>query len=85
MQFLNISSAAKVADCHRQTIGDALRSGELHGFHAAKNKHWRIDEGCLRAWLEGSECWHRVKMSEQVAESDTLAPRRTPLVTGVAA
>lgn len=62
LQFLSVTSAAEVADCHRQTIGDALRADELHGFHGGKNKHWRIDEACLRAWLEGRACSHREKL-----------------------
>jgi hypothetical protein len=64
VKFLSVTSAAGVADCHRQTIGDALRVGDLHGFHAGKNKHWRIDEACLRAWLEGVTCAHRQELAE---------------------
>jgi excisionase family DNA binding protein len=47
------NTAAAYADLHRQTIADALRSGELVGAQRTDGGHWRIHVDDLDAWLRG--------------------------------
>lgn len=46
-------SAATYADCHVQTVLEALRAGELRGSQLKKNGRWRIHRDDLDAWLRG--------------------------------
>lgn len=52
--YYTTDQAAAIAGVHRQTVGDALRSGELHGVQRKKRGNWRIPEAALRAWMNGA-------------------------------
>lgn len=56
---LNVDQAAKVAQRHRQTIADALRTGALHGSQRVRRGTWTVRRDCLEAWLEKRPCEHQ--------------------------
>ena len=53
--YYTTDQAAEIAGVHRQTVGDALRAGELHGVQRKTRGNWRISEDALRAWIDGEE------------------------------
>lgn len=67
MQFYSVPSAAIVADCHPQTVSDALRAGALHGVQRGKGGHWKVEDSCLRAWILGEKCAHKALEDEVAA------------------
>ena len=56
--LLTVTQAAVIAGCHRETIAQALRSGDLHGFQRQKNGTWKTEEECVKAWGWGRACDH---------------------------
>lgn len=61
-KYLSVIKAAEYAQCHPQTIGDALRGGTLHGVQRprtvdgrrrTKGGHWKIRTDWIDAWLRG--------------------------------
>jgi excisionase family DNA binding protein len=52
--WYNLPDAATyAAGASSDTIGDALRSGELRGYQAAAGGKWRIHRDDLDAWIRG--------------------------------
>ena len=47
------ASAAVYADASVDTIGDALRSGDLLGYQRVAGGKWRIHVTDLDAWIKG--------------------------------
>lgn len=45
--------AAAHARSNYDTVGDALRSGELRGYQAGKGGKWRIHRDDIDAWIRG--------------------------------
>lgn len=57
--YLTVKQVAEMAGRHPETVGLALRGGELHGTQRARNASWRVKESCAEAWIEGRKCEHR--------------------------
>ncbi|MBS2939595.1 helix-turn-helix domain-containing protein [Nocardioides sp. J2M5] len=55
------TTAAAVADRHRDTILKVVESGELHGIQRKPKGRWRIHRDCLEAWMFGRLCEHQDK------------------------
>lgn len=60
--YYTTDQAAGIAGVHRQTVGDALRAGELKGVQRKKRGNWRIPESELQAWMNGA-----AKIEEELA------------------
>ena len=45
----------------RYTLMPALQKGELHGAQTKKYGTWRVEEGCLEAWMLGEPCAHKAR------------------------
>jgi excisionase family DNA binding protein len=52
-RWLTPSQAAAHAVCSVDTIGDALRSGELRGYQRVGGGRWRIAVEDVDAWVRG--------------------------------
>jgi hypothetical protein len=59
MSYLSVKQVADMAGRHPETVGLALRAGELHGAQKAKNSSWRVKDTCAEAWLENRLCEHK--------------------------
>jgi hypothetical protein len=57
--YLTVAQAAALVDQHFETITQALRRGELHGFQRMKGARWLVQDDCLIAWVTGEACGHR--------------------------
>lgn len=52
-RWLSPTQAAEHTACSRETIGAALRSGELRGYQRTAGGRWRIAIEDLDAWVRG--------------------------------
>lgn len=59
--YLRVTEAAVVANCHRETIAEALRGKELHGAQPRKGATWKVRQDCLEAWVEKRPCPHKAE------------------------
>ncbi|MFF2388964.1 helix-turn-helix domain-containing protein [Agromyces sp. NPDC058104] len=67
--YLSTTQAAEASQRHRETVADALRSGELHGFQRSAGSNWRIDPDCLKAWVEKRACKHGFPQPKSVTKA----------------
>lgn len=56
--YLTVKQVAEMAQRHPETVGLALRAGELHGTQPKRNASWRVNEKCAAAWIESRACEH---------------------------
>ena len=56
---LTVKEAAVASRKHPVTIGNLLRSGELHGTQRKRGGNWTVKESCLEAYLDGEPCEHQ--------------------------
>ncbi len=69
--YLTVKQVAELAGRHPETVGLALRAGELHGSQRARNASWRVKETCAEAWIEGRACEHRAAKVTPIRRSRT--------------
>lgn len=51
--WFTTNQAAEYTGRHRQTVANALRTGELEGNQRHVGSHWRIHRDALDAWMRG--------------------------------
>lgn len=51
-EYLTITEAAEIVGVHRNTIGNALRSGKLKGYKLNNEGKWRIKRTDFEAYLK---------------------------------
>lgn len=52
-EWFSVLEAAHYAECHRQTIANALRDRELQGVQRLKGGRWKTKLAWVDAWLAG--------------------------------
>lgn len=63
MKLVNTFEAAEIADCHEETVREALRDGSLHGAQKKKRGTWRMEEECVTDWAMNRVCVHRLALA----------------------
>lgn len=57
--YLRMEDVVRESGISRNTIMTALQVGKLHGAQNKKRGTWRVERGCMEAWMRGEDCEHR--------------------------
>lgn len=51
-KLLTLAEASKASGLHKETLGDALRSGELKGRNLGGRRGWMTTWSAIKEWIE---------------------------------